>query len=108
MNKNLKTPLTFAPEDNLCGSSFFDSEIKASVNELKKILGEPDDASNDGFDKVNFEWGRKLDDGTLFSVYDWKEYRELDLDEPIMWHIGGFSVDQTRKVQMVLLNALNS
>jgi hypothetical protein len=27
----------------------------------------------------------------FFSVYDWKEYRPLDENEVIEWHVGGHS-----------------
>jgi hypothetical protein len=27
----------------------------------------------------------------VFTTYDWKEYRKLDLDEQIEWHIGSHS-----------------
>ena len=33
--------------------------------------------------------------GELFTVYDWKEYRTLDEDEIIEWHIGGYNEAST-------------
>ena len=39
----------------------------------------------------------ELEDGTVFSVYDWKEYRSISLDEVIDWHIGGKNGDNTVK-----------
>ena len=39
----------------------------------------------------------ELEDGTVFSIYDWKEYRAIDQDEVIDWHIGGKNGDNTVK-----------
>jgi hypothetical protein len=73
------------------GTSFFGTELVASVNELKHILGEPYYNGNDGEDKINFEWEMETNKGDVFTVYDWKEYRSIGLDEAIVWHIGGKS-----------------
>ena len=53
------------------------------------MLGEPEYSGNDGKDKVNFEWEIEANEGDLCTVYDWKEYRSLDENETIEWHIGG-------------------
>lgn len=73
------------------GTSWHGDTLIASVNELTRILGEPCYMTNDGEDKTNFEWNMQTDNGDVFTVYDWKEYRVLDLDEPISWHIGSHS-----------------
>ena len=73
------------------GTSFHDSTIRASVNELIEVLGKPCNQSNNGQDKVNFEWNCKTEDGEVFTIYDWKEYRSITEDEQIDWHIGGKS-----------------
>ena len=31
----------------------------------------------------------ETNDGDVFTVYDWKEYRSLNENELIKWHIGG-------------------
>jgi hypothetical protein len=73
------------------GTSFHDSVVIASVDQLIQVLGEPNEDSNTGQDKVNFEWEMELESGEVFTVYDWKEYRMLRTDEMIEWHIGGFN-----------------
>ena len=73
------------------GTSFHNTTFSATVQDLRKILGIPRDEQNDGEDKVNFEWVMETDDGEVFTVYDWKEYRKLEEDEEIEWHIGGDS-----------------
>ena len=76
---------------NIGGTSFHDTTFKASVNDLIKAFGEPDYDDNSGDDKTNFEWGMETDNGDVFSIYDWKEYRKLNKDETIDWHIGAYS-----------------
>lgn len=80
------------------GTSWHGSIVKASVNELTGILGDPSCSTNDGEDKTNFEWWMETTNGDVFTIYDWKEYRVLALDEPIEWHIGGHSPSVTRVV----------
>jgi len=81
----------------IAGTSFFGTTFPASVNQLVKAIGEPMHEENTGEDKTNFEWNMELEDGTVFSVYDWKEYRPISLDEVIDWHIGGKNGDSTVK-----------
>jgi hypothetical protein len=77
------------------GTSFHYSTVRASVNELIKIIGEPTYESNDGEDKVNIEWELEDDNEDVVTVYDWKEYRKIGYDEKIEWHIGGMSKNIT-------------
>lgn len=62
--------------------------INTSYNRLVEVFGEPTGfASDDG--KVQAEWAIKFNDGTLATVYDWKEDKSMyDVRE---WHIGGYS-----------------
>jgi hypothetical protein len=48
----------------------------------------------------------ELEDGTVFSVYDWKEYRRYTDKETIEWHIGGRSQKDTFVAQDALVEAL--
>jgi hypothetical protein len=77
------------------GTSFHHSTVRASVNELIKIIGEPTYESNDGEDKVNIEWELEDDNEDVVTIYDWKEYRKIGYDEKIEWHIGGMSKNIT-------------
>ena len=77
---------------NTSGTSFTDHIIIASVNELTKALGEPHWAGDDEDEKTQYEWDFKIKrEGSVFTIYDWKEYRRYSKDEKIEWHIGGFS-----------------
>jgi hypothetical protein len=86
------------------GTSFYDVTFKASVNKLISIIGEPTMEDNTGKDKVNFDWHMEIDNGDVFTIYDWKEYRKLDLDENIEWHIGAHSkpISTVAKVELLM------
>jgi len=81
------------------GTSFHDSTFDCSVSTLRKVLGEPVYECNDGSDKTNFDWEMETDNGDVFTVYDWKEYRALKEDEIIQWHIGGMSKQITEQAK---------
>ena len=84
------------------GTSFHGTEFRASANEIIAILGEPTYDENNGSDKVNLEWVCETDEGDVFTIYDWKEYRQIGMDEKIDWHIGGHSGLVTKKAVMEL------
>ena len=73
------------------GTSFHDVVITTSVANLTKIFGMAHYCDNTGECKVNFEWDMQTDEGNVFTIYDWKEGRPLELDEPVEWHIGAKS-----------------
>jgi hypothetical protein len=88
------------------GTSFHDHTFTATVDDLRNVLGQPKFESNDGQDKCNFDWIMETEDGTVFTVYDWKEYRQLAEDETIEWHIGGRSGSDTEKALLEIREAL--
>ena len=54
--------------------------------------------SGDG--KVTMQWVRELNTADIFTIYDWKYYRDVDMDEEIIWNIGGKNkiiTDQAKK-----------
>jgi len=62
--------------------------INTSYDRLVKLFGEPT-KFDDGDGKIQVEWMMKFTDGTLATIYDWKE-----IDEPegvTEWHIGGYT-----------------
>lgn len=79
------------------GTSFHNSVLSCSVNDLNRVLGKPTYEGNDGDDETNFEWICENNDGDVVTIYDWKEYRKLDLDETIEWHLGGNNRNITEK-----------
>ena len=88
------------------GTSFYGVTFKASVQSLIDIFGEP--YKNIDEDKVNFEWNMENDEGDVFTIYDWKEYRTLDLNETIEWHIGSFSKSVSNLAQYEVLRELGN
>ena len=87
------------------GTSFQGVTIRATVEQLTKAFGDPDD-NNTGEDKVNFVWDMETDEGEVFTIYDWKNYRKLRLDEIVTWHIGAKSESDSRIAQRELLKKL--
>ena len=73
------------------GTSFHNSTVTATVNELISVIGKPVYDDNTGEDKVNIEWELEDEEGNVVTIYDWKEYRKIGMDEKIEWHIGGMS-----------------
>lgn len=53
-------------------------------------------------EKTTREWDLTLQDGTPFTIYDWKEYRVFDDDETIEWHIGTRNNEEQEKVRKAL------
>lgn len=89
-------------EDAIYETSFHGDVIKATTNKIKKIIGEPDYNEQDIIEKVQKEWDRELEDGTPFTIYDWKEYRPYADGKTIGWHIGARSKEESAKVARVL------
>ena len=92
---------------SLDGTSFHGATFSATLADLQIILGAPNHTS-DHHDKVQNEWEMELEDGTVFSVYDWKEYRRYTDKETIEWHIGGMNQKDTFVAQDTLVEALDT
>jgi hypothetical protein len=88
------------------GTSFHDTTIGTTIHTLNKLLGEPVCVDNTGMDKVNYEWEMETDNGDVFTVYDWKEYRILHEHEIIEFHIGGMSKAITEQAKNEMYEAL--
>jgi hypothetical protein len=58
-------------------------------------------------DKVKNEWICETENGDVFTIYDWKEYRVYGDDEMIEWHIGGYSGKVTGQAQREIEILLN-
>jgi len=90
------------------GTSFHDSAFRATLESLRKIFGDPQYIQNNGEDKVNFCWDMETSKGTVFTVYDWKEYRPLRENEIVEWHIGGEDRTATEEALEEIITALNN
>ena len=74
-----------------CGTSFHGHTVTATPNQLIDALGEPQFGCNDGRVDCNFDWVCETQDGKVFTVYDWKEYKPLNMDSYYSFHIGANS-----------------
>lgn len=71
--------------------------MKAYYHELVEVFGEPCHGPNQKlFDKVTCEWDLQFEDGTIATIYDWKE-PETPFGE-YEWHIGGKSFNAVERV----------
>jgi hypothetical protein len=77
------------------GTSFHGVTIESTVDKLTKVLGEPNYVDNSGEDKVNYSWDLETDEGDVVTLYTWKEYRPIEVDEDILFHIGGMARNHT-------------
>lgn len=87
------------------GTSFFDTVLSETPSNMIKLLGKP---HYTGGDKTNMEWEMETSDGTVFTIYDWKNYGGISMDQVVEWHIGGFDRRDTLKAVEELRNALFS
>jgi len=70
--------------------------ISAKYDQLVKVFGEPDG----GGDKTTVEWALKFEDGTIATIYDWKEYSTPMYEYD--WHIGGHNKKAVARVRQAL------
>jgi hypothetical protein len=93
-------------ESNGIGTSFRGVTINATANQLTEIVGECSELkSGDG--KTTLQWILENEDNQVITIYDWKMYREVGLDEEIEWNIGGHNKQSTEKAKEEILNLLN-
>ena len=78
-----------------CGTSFHGGTILASCNDIRSKLGI--DVAYYGGDKTNFEFELELEDGTPFTIYDWKEGDWVDEDTTLYYHIGAHTAEDSEK-----------
>lgn len=70
------------------GTSFHGHVFRATPQQLIDLFGPAHYSANDGEDKTNFDWTMILGGQVPFTIYDWKEYRTLKMNEKVEWHIG--------------------
>jgi hypothetical protein len=74
--------MKFTNEADANGTSL-QGYVQAYYHQLVEVFGEPEG----GGDKTTVEWCLQFEDGTVATIYDWKEY-----ETPMglyHWHIGG-------------------
>jgi hypothetical protein len=76
--------MKFTNEADVNGTSL-QGYVQAYYHQLVEVFGEPEA----GGDKTTVEWCLSFEDGTVATIYDWKEYHTPM--GPYDWHIGGKS-----------------
>jgi hypothetical protein len=74
------------------GTSYHMIDVKTTLRKLIDTFGEPQSICNDGSDKTNINYVLENSDGMIFTIYDWKMYRPIDMDEVLHFHIGAYNV----------------
>ena len=67
------------------GTSFHGVTFKATPKQLTDLF--PNSYEKNG-DKTNYDFTLETESGKVFTIYDWKEYRRLRMDEVVEWHVG--------------------
>jgi hypothetical protein len=86
-------------EDIDVNGSSFKGDVQTTYKHLVETFGEPSYIENDPDEKVSTEWQIEFDDGTVATIYDWKQYSGKPPLDRYSWHIGGFD---TKAVHHVL------
>lgn len=93
--------LPISNPNNINGTSFFGFTILASVNEIRSKLDV--DVTCYGVDeKTSFEFDLELEDGTPFTIYNWKEGDWVDEDTTLYYHIGSHTAEDSHKAMLAL------
>lgn len=83
------------------GTYFHDITVKATPKQMAAIFGDSDGPG----DKTNHEWTCELFNGSVFTIYDWKEPYP-DENEVIVWHIGAreysVAVEAAARIEMLV------
>ena len=85
------------------GGTFLQGYIKATYEQLLKTFGEPHDPNGDTY-KTDVEWAFEFADGTVATLYNWKNGKNylgaegLELNDIYEWHVGGFSEKAVAKL----------
>jgi hypothetical protein len=88
------------------GTSFHGTTLKATPQQLINLFPMSYHEQNDGRDKTNFDFTLVTESGDVFTIYDWKEYRPLRMDEVVEWHVGAVNAsvsEQAKQEVMALL-----
>ena len=90
------------------GTSFYGVVFSATPQQLIDLFPNSFHSQNDGSDKTNFNFTLETESGNIFTIYDWKEYRPLAMDEVIEWHIGGFNEQSCMQGKAEVLTLLQT
>lgn len=92
--------LPISSPDKVNCTSFHGYTILASANDIRSKLDI--DVTCYGGDKTNFEFDLELEDGTPFTLYDWKEGDWANEDTTLYYHIGSHTAEDSQKALQAL------
>jgi len=99
--------MRFTTDADVNGTSL-QGYIRCKYSTLVKVFGEPSDG--DGY-KVDAEWAVQFEDGTIATIYNWKDgvnYLGEDEGMPVQfitdWHIGGNDGNAIHCVETAIQN----
>jgi hypothetical protein len=79
--------------------------VVVSYDHLVEAFGKPTSQRPSGDDKVRICWDIEFVDGTVATIYDWKNYKKTVKwvkENFLEWHIGGNDKSAAEKVLAVL------
>ena len=83
--------------DDIFGTGFVGVYIQTTLRKLRDEFG-CESFVNSINEKITHEWGFKIinedDEDGILTIYDWKEYKEIQLDEELKYHIGGKNISK--------------
>ena len=91
-----------------CDGTSLQGYIEIDFKTLVEVLGKPPSAGDEY--KIDAEWPIKFDDGTVATIYNWKDginyngTRGIPIEDIHNWHIGGKSrvaVDKVKELFVV-------
>jgi hypothetical protein len=83
-------------------STWLQGAIDADYTDIKKVFGQP--GKGDDY-KVQAEWRVKFEDGTVATIYDYKQGKAYNGRHGIAKHIGGTTKEAVRLVVETLAEA---
>ncbi len=89
------------------GTSHHGQVFITSRADLEKVFGPPH--YEDGpEEKVQAEWVFETQEGDVFTIYDWKEYRHYSPQKAIEWHVGAHTSGAAHRALQEIEDALKN
>tara|TARA_R100001594_G_C3995358_1_gene253361 strand:+ start:540 stop:836 length:297 start_codon:yes stop_codon:yes gene_type:complete len=86
------------------GGTHLQGYLRASYEQLLKAFGKPNPDLCDNY-KTDVEWAFKFADGTVATLYNWKNGKNylgkegLELNDIYEWNVGGFDEKSVTKLK---------
>ena len=91
--------------EKIIGASFGGVFIQTTLRKLRDEFGS-ESFTNPTNEKTTHEWAFEIRPDSILTIYDWKEFREIELDEEIEWHIGRRNVTKDEIIAFLHDNCL--